>query len=292
MMEWGMVDDIDFNTSDVVLDVERGRLAESDAELTPAAALRNKTRAYDFVLPFRTPTWQPHIFIQSQFYAGDSGSVSHKNVDQTQASRRNATSTCERARWPLPRFIEYVDGAGYSASLNRDLRSLLNFPDTADFFQIRSAPVRLRRQLQDIGFLTPMEIAHALIRRRNVMSAAIALLVEEGYQPVEIERSRLIAAENGYIRQVDGDDWAVPEDRIQIVRQYLVLDLVATNGREHENAGDPRGMVLIPGFGPYFGILLTVLAGIAAAGFPVLWPGQLLLSDLGELAGKGFVLLR
>ena len=142
LVDWGLERGVDFNTTDVVLDAEAGTILE-DAEVGPEPVnkAKTKTRAYDFVLPFRTPKWTPQIFIQAQFYAGDSGSVSHKNVDQTHSSRLIATVLITR-KWPdgpSPRFLEYVDGAGYCASLNGDLKSLLSFSDTADFFQIRSA---------------------------------------------------------------------------------------------------------------------------------------------------------
>ena len=185
MHTWGMVREVDFNVNDVVLDVEAGRLVESETNSDEPSPRKTKTRAYDFVLPFRTPGWTPQIFIQSQFYAGDSGSVSHKNVDQTSSSRLNATKLLAKA-WPggpPPRFLEYVDGAGYCASLNGDLKSLLSFPDTAGFFQIRSAPVRLRRELQQIGFLTPMEVAHAVIVEGNSAIAVAADSTKKATQP-------------------------------------------------------------------------------------------------------------
>jgi hypothetical protein len=85
--------------------------------------------------------------------------VSHKNVDQTTAARLEAT----RAVGSEARFIEYVDGAGFFASLNGDLRSLLDMADTASFLQIRSISIRLRRELQRAGFLAPIEIEHAIL---------------------------------------------------------------------------------------------------------------------------------
>ena len=106
---------------------------------------RRKTRAYDFVRPFNRPGWEQRIFIQCQFYAGDSGSVSHKNVDQTSTSRIKVRSQCAE-----PVFVEYVDGAGYFASLNGDLKNLLSMDDTTSFFQTRSAAIRLRREFQRI----------------------------------------------------------------------------------------------------------------------------------------------
>lgn len=139
MTEWGLMRGVDFNTNDVVIDATTGTIVEVKDAADGPVNVKTKTRAYDFVLPYKTLNWAPRIFIQSQFYAGDSGSVSHKNVDQTQSSRLTATKFIAKARpgSPPPRFLEYVDGAGYSASLNGDLKSLLSFADTAGFFQVR-----------------------------------------------------------------------------------------------------------------------------------------------------------
>ena len=38
---------------------------------------------------------------------------------------------------------------------------------TKSCLQVRSAAIRLRRELQDIGFVTPLEVAHAVLRRRG-----------------------------------------------------------------------------------------------------------------------------
>ena len=90
-----------------------------------------KTRAYDFALPYKLDQCPRQIFIQSQYYAGDSGSVSPKNVDQTTAARTAAKKIVGKDA----RFIEYVDGAGFFASLNGDLKSLLDMADTTSFIQ-------------------------------------------------------------------------------------------------------------------------------------------------------------
>lgn len=129
----GLIPDEDFNLADVVVDGQgQGR--------------DEKTRAYDFVLPYRTegwaPAWQDRIMMQSQFYAGDSGSVSHKNVDQTKTSRDRVLTKFQGVR-----FVEYVDGAGYFSSLNSDLRKILAMETTHSFIQIRSAPIRPTSQL-------------------------------------------------------------------------------------------------------------------------------------------------
>ncbi len=254
MIEWGLDAETDFNSSDVVLTevlrlvasskviesvaVEpeepkaRAETAEEQAateepatvEITEEAGgklVRVKTRAYDFILPYHVPGWQPNLFIQSQFYAGDSGSVSHKNVDQTSTSRTAVLGILES-----PRFVEYVDGAGYFSSLNGDLKNLLNMPTTASFFQVRSASVRLRRELQHVGFLLPIEVEHAVIRTDGTQAEVGRLLTEEGYSPGEIERCVKKCIHNGTLLS-EGQRLLVAPARRDTARRYFLMDVAA-----------------------------------------------------------------
>lgn len=294
LTDWGLVRGIDFNTTDVILNVEAGTIVEAAGESSEPPSGRTETRAYDFVLPFRTPTWTPRIFVQSQFYAGDSGSVSHKNVDQTHSSRLNATALIAR-KWPgspLPCFLEYVDGAGYSASLNGDLKSLLSFPDTAGFFQVRSAPIRLRRELQQIGFLTPLEIAHAVLRSNGVVEDAGRLLLREGYTTVEVDRVISSAIDRGmFKRSADSAQLVIDSNLMPSVRQYLILDLIACEGRPFASLAGLAGVALVPGYGPHYGLSLSELETCVERNFAAVWPKSFML-DLQALCTAGFVVLR
>ncbi len=100
--------------------------------------------------------------------------MSHKNVDQTKTSRDRVLQKFQGTR-----FVEYVDGAGYFSSLNSDLRKILAMETTHSFIQIRSAPIRLRRELQALGFLTPLEIEHALIQSSGDEAEIGAALVAQ-----------------------------------------------------------------------------------------------------------------
>lgn len=60
------------------------------------------------------------------------------------------TRTATLKKYPDAVFLEYLDGAGYFASLNGDLRKMLAKPTTKDFMQIRTAPIKLRRELQKV----------------------------------------------------------------------------------------------------------------------------------------------
>jgi len=247
LRSWGLTPDEDFNLADVIVD---------------GAGEGAKTRAYDFVLPYKSagwfPFWRKRILMQSQFYAGDSGSVSHKNVDQTETSRTRVLQ-----KWADTRFVEYVDGAGYFSSLNSDLRKILAMPTTHSFIQIRSAPIRLRRSLQELGFITPIEIEHALVLSSGEDVAIGAALVRQGYAKSEVRRSlgRVIA--QGLVGKIGGK-LSLRDERREIVRQYLLLDTLAIHGGILEpGTSSSSASVLIPGYGAFFGLEMDKLVDIA-----------------------------
>ena len=82
---------------------------------------------------------------------------------------------------------EYLDGAGYFSSLNGDLRKMLAKPSTKDFIQIATAPLKLRRELQGINFLTTLEIEHAILMTGGRKVDVIEKLLKDGYSVDEID---------------------------------------------------------------------------------------------------------
>lgn len=267
MSTWGLKSGVDFNTDDVVIigsDLGREDLAEAAAELEDdngdrivddLSADPTKTRAYDFVLPYRTPGWSPRIFIQAQFYAGDSGSVSHKVVDQTRSSR-----VLTRAIYQKAMFVEYLDGAGYYASLYRDLRHMLEMPSTADFIQVRTAHVKLRRILQAIGFLTPLDFVHALFRSGGAIARAKSILLDEGYSKEEILRCYTFCLTEGLMSQVE-DSVKVSPRLLVNSRRIMLLDIIVVEG-EFVQKGNGSVVVIAPGVGADRGIALPTLGRV------------------------------
>jgi len=282
LAQWGLVPDVDFNLNDVVVDGE-------------GQGYNDKTRAYDFVLPYRTPGWFPkwenRIMMQSQFYAGDSGSVSHKNVDQTKTSRSNVLT-----KYSGIRFVEFVDGAGYFSSLNSDLRKLLAMNTTHSFIQIRSASIRLRRELQDISFLTPLEVEHAVIRSNGDESSVGEILRKDGYHPDEVKR----VVQQSYISDLvrkEGATLKIKDERRSIVRQHLLLDVLAIHGRDiHPGNSKTAACVMIPGYGAFYGLEMDELVGsaISAAGIlrEEIAHSQTFASDIKELSQSGLIMMR
>lgn len=252
LLELGLLPDYDFNTQDV----EVGDLLADTVTDT-----RLKKRKYDFILPYQSRPCGQRIFIQSQFYGGDSGSVSHKVVDQTDSTRKATLQ-----KYPDAVFLEYLDGAGYFASLNGDLRKMLAKPTTKEFFQIRTAPIKLRRELQAIGFLTPLEVEHAILRTSGDLSAVTGLLQQEGYAPEEIQTVISQALEHHRLSST-GNTLVIRYERYSTVRRCCLLDTVANCGFLLPNLPE-REYLLIPGYGVAYGIPYGYLVASACELFP------------------------
>lgn len=304
-IEWGLQAGIDFNMTDVVVEPEAatitvketGQLEEDEDEelLRTTGRAREepnevkKTRAYDFVLPFKTLGWKPQIFIQSQFYAGDSGSVSHKNIDQTDTSRNYILGFI-----PDARFIEYVDGAGYFSSLNGDLKKLLSKSTTTTFFQVRSAAIRLRRELEQVGFLVPLSLEQAIARSNGNKNSTEQILLQAGYSATEINRCLENCIERNLVSEVNGN-LSIHKDRHSLVRRYFLLDVVAQHGRPAVHKGELVGSVIIPGYGPFYGMRLTKLTTESlrlAPGFRNDWSNpEVIMEDINWLCDERLAML-
>jgi hypothetical protein len=214
-----------------------------------------KTRAYDFILPYKTEGWEPKLFVQCQFYAGDSGSVSHKVVDQTRSSR-----PLTLVDYPNARFVEYLDGAGYYASLNGDPKHMLGMDSTHSFFQIRSAAIRLRRELQEIGFVTPIDVEHAIMRSKDqTLDSVVAILIGDQFVEKEALRAVNVSLGRSYIHERQGK-LEIDAERLKPARRLLILDIIAISGTAVKSIEDMPGKMLIPGSGPYYGTHLQEIS--------------------------------
>ena len=259
------------------------------ADEAGAKRVSQKTRAYDFILPYQVAGWRPKVFVQSQFYAGDSGSVSHKNVDQTSTSRNAVLNILE-----TPIFVEYVDGAGYFSSLNGDLKKLLEMPTTASFFQVRSAAIRLRRELQHVGFLMPLEVEHAVFRADGSQAKVRRILGGEGYPADEIERCINKCIKNR-ILLIEGHRLSVAPARRVVARRYFLLDVASVYGSPPATTGDRlSGSLLVPGHGPFHGTKFDDLAAHAlrlAPGLNADWSDPtIILGDIRWLCDQGMAM--
>ena len=151
-----------------------------------------------------------------------------------------------------------MDGAGYFSSLNGDLRKLLGFSDTSGFFQIRSAPIRLRRELQKIGFLTPLEVEHGVVLTDGRKSSVFSLLKKDGYKENEISRVWESCLNRDLLRTKDEKRYSISDARRDMVRRYFLLDLTAINGGSVSRKSI-SGKSLISGYGPFYGLALDNL---------------------------------
>lgn len=282
MQEWGLKAGTDFNINDVEV-----------GELLGSTEIDNKVkkRKYDFIIPFQSKTSGAKIFIQSQFYAGDSGSVSHKVVDQTDSTREATLSKFHDAV-----FLEYLDGAGYFSSLNGDLRKMLAKPTTADFFQVKTAPLKLRRALQGIFFLTPLEIEHAVIRCSGKKDEVIKILREEQYSEEEINRALTASRSSGHIYlDEENNILQLNPKRISTIRKYCILDVIANYGKQL-SAGKAVGCLMVAGYAVAWGLPQNEVIRLSCtifSGRVNMWSNvQEVFDDIQWLLSNGFVIAR
>lgn len=276
MIDWGLVAGDDFNEQDVEIGEIIGNI-EADSQI--------KKRKYDFILPYQSRDTGARVFIQSQFYAGDSGSVSHKVVDQTDSSREVTIK-----KFPKAIFIELLDGAGYFSSLNGDLRRMLAKPTTKNFIQINSAPLKLRRELQGIDFLTTLEIEHAIIMTDGKRLSVENQLLNDGYSQNEINIAINSAIDRCLI--IGNEDLSVLPEREGIIRKYCLLDVIANYGQPVP-ADKQTGLLIVPGYSTYWGMPQVEVVKKALEVMPVLnkmWNNHTMpFDDIQWLIEKGFI---
>lgn len=281
MADWGLKPETDFNTHDVEVGEIIGDIPADN---------KIKKRKYDFIIPFQSRKTGNKIFIQSQFYAGDSGSVSHKVVDQTDSTREMTLK-----KYPDAVFIEYLDGAGYFSSLNGDLRKMLAKPTTKDFIQIKTAPIKLRRALQNIMFLTPLEIEHAVIRTSGQKDEIYKVLNDEGYSPDEISKAITLAVENENIIATGEQHYEINPERTDIIRRYCILDIISNFGRPI-SVGNESGCLFVAGFESFWGLPQNEVIKKTQEVFPKInnmWGTiQNAFDDIQWLINRGFVITK
>ena len=140
--------------------------------------------------------------------------------------------------------------------MNGDLEKLLEM-DGTEFCQIRSSPIRLRRELQHAGFLMPLDLQQATYQTVNPTRKNVAkITARDGYNEAEFARSLTDALERGVVVEVDGRLRPRDSDRDK-VRRYLLLDVAAIAGATLKAGSEPvTGALMVPGYGPFHGIKL------------------------------------
>lgn len=255
LREWGLLPTVHFNVADITARTLANWLHENDTSFAGeyAAPSGDKTRAFDFIIPYQLIGSECRIFVQSQFYAGDSGSVSHKNVDQAAGARRSAASL-----FPSAKFVELVDGAGYCASLRKDLQHLLFASDTQGFSQIRSIPIRFRRLMQQTGFFSPLDLALHIDGAARNRSEVLSYLRVSGASSADAQIQLDHACREGWLES-EGEALNVSAMKAGIISEYKVLNTLAEHGRTLRASDLASEVVLIPGFGPNYGLPLHEL---------------------------------
>ena len=101
-----------------------------------------------------------------------------------------------------------------------------------------------------------------------------------------------MALERKFLSQVKRSGrLSISDSLMPLVRQYLILDLVAREGAEFPSRNGIVGVVLVPGYGPHYGLRLGELDRHVRRNFSYVWPNSFM-GDLQALCDFGFVVLR
>jgi len=150
---------------------------------------------------------------------------------------------------------------------------------------VRTAAIRLRRELQHVGFLTPLEVEHAIFRSDGSPTAVRKVLKDEGYTDAEIERSIADCSTRGLVTADEKGKLTVSTARREVARRYLLLDVAARSGKSPATPDEKlTGCLLVSGYGPFHGIKLDQLVAEAIRVAPALKgdldQSQIMLADI------------
>ena len=143
--------------------------------------------------------------------------------------------------------------------------------------------------------MTPLEIEHAVLRGRGRESEVLRSLVQDGYLPSSVKDGVCRAIEASFLSRTSQGRLQLREDRRIIARRYALMDLAANRGRQPASTDDQlKGALLIPGYGPFHGIKLDLLAKEAVKSFPALkadWSlPEVILGDIRWLCEQGLAM--
>ncbi len=147
-----------------------------------------------------------------------------------------------------------------------------------------------------VGFLTPIEIEHAILAKGTERKKVVAALTKNGYVTKEIERAIAAAIKNNHLEQSSEKQLGIVSARRERLRRYFLLDMAAIAGKPFPLAGSSAsGLVLVPGYGPYRGLKSDELQKAAETRAPSLktdWSvAGVYRGDLAWLAERGYAVV-
>ena len=117
--------------------------------------------------------------------------------------------------------------------------------------------MKFRRELQEIDFLTPLEIEHAILAGSKAETELVDILQAQGYDKDEIYRS-LVFCKEANLLDFDNDNYTIKEERRDIIIKYCLLDCIANFGHSI-NVSKEKGILYVPGFSNNWGMSQTNL---------------------------------
>ena len=141
-----------------------------------------------------------------------------------------------------------------------------------------------------------MEIEHAILIVGSEREKIKSLLLADGYDHMEIDRAVAAAVRHGHIEEPDKEHLGIAPSRREQARRYFLLDLAAIEGETLTLVqSSASGLVMVPGYGPFHGLMSKELRKLAEARARSLitdWSvAGIYDSDLAWLDGRGYAVV-
>ena len=141
----------------------------------------------------------------------------------------------------------------------------------------------------------PLELEHVILRSNGTITDVYRLLIEEDYTEQEIERCLEDCIQRNLVTVEDDDRLSLTANRRTVARRYFLLDVVARCG---EVPGTDKnrlsGSLMVPGYGPFYGMKLDNLASEAVSLAPSLlqdWRSpEVIMGDIRWLCDEGLAM--
>lgn len=248
LIEWGLDESEDFNTSDLDVFDQISKKLQRDCDIgkIEQTIVNEKIkmmkkhikensdfkRLSDIVLYLNNPS----LLIQSIFYTSDVASIADATADELNDEQELIQKGIKDTGVDI-KLIGLIDGPGLAITISftRVLR-ILKAPD--DFFQIRTASTKLRDLIRKSNNSTPLDIEIGVYSINGDLEVEEKDLLEqlETMYGKDIEWEKEItkwANRNKISKQ--GTKIGINSERRPIFGKYTVLDLLNSNAKKGKN---------------------------------------------------------
>lgn len=238
LKQWGLTEEIDFNKNDedindilkIKLDFLKQRNDISHSEFLASLKIINETkksRRFDLVFPPTSTSTinEPHFLIQTVFYTSNTGSEGKKKTNQNIDTTNFISEVLPRHHNEIKTLL-ILDGPGWIDMAGAFQK---NQYTSDNFVQINTIDTKLKKILNDHGFVFPIDVDIAiyelqLMKKGHTMNDILEFMSTK--PNIHCSDSKIISQNSKHFATNLQDDEIKLICKIDIVKKYLVLEKI------------------------------------------------------------------